>query len=489
MINTDAAALEARYGNKAGVAVESGPIQDLYAPGVRGGPGVIASGMPVKQGQIPVGQPVPEGVIIEQRVGRAMAPSMAVVPPQVNQGPQPSMQVVPPTGAGKTTIGTFVDRSFAGQPEHLQAWAGDPTARPQAPSQPAVSPSTSNPLASQQQVFTPQPPTPAKERKKLDLVQAILDHMHELGGYEAEACQKFYDRSQQSLKQYMKNPGAIPMECLLKFLDRKPGVRVQLLDELEPHLSMNAAEGWLQSLPNRGKTDCMLCTPILGQPTLPFAWAIGYLHKKYELGWDVQADTMIARSRNMLAKRFLDSGVKYSFWVDGDIGLPLPKKDYFTWMSGATAIPEEFTQYDPLGRLLGHSKPIVGGVYASRKYHGQLVIQPEIYPRSPEDKLLCNEIRRGTARGLHSVDWIGFGCALIHREVFLEIQRRFPQLAPQAEYAPWRFFQTEGDEGEDEAFCKRAKACGIPIWLDTQLVCAHIGNFAFLPEHTVPRPG
>jgi hypothetical protein len=49
---------------------------------------------------------------------------------------------------------------------------------------------------------------------------------------------------------------------------------------------------------------------------------------------------------------------------------------------------------------------------------------------------------------------------------------------------PWRFFQPEGDEGEDEAFCKRVKACNIPINLDTELVCGHVGNMAFMPDHT-----
>jgi len=107
------------------------------------------------------------------------------------------------------------------------------------------------------------------------------------------------------------------------------------------------------------------------------------------------------------------------------------------------------------------------------------VIQPEIKPRNHEDKLLCNDIRRGTATGLVNVDWIGFGCALVHREVFLELQRRFPELAPANEIEAWRFFQPLADEGEDEAICNRIKACSIPIWLDTQLVCAHLGNMAF----------
>jgi hypothetical protein len=230
----------------------------------------------------------------------------------------------------------------------------------------------------------------------------------------------------------------------------------------------------------------MICSPILERPTLPYLWVIAYLCKKYELGLSIQADTMINRSRNMLADRFLKSGALWSLWIDGDMAAPIANGDWYKWITGATAVPDEYCTYDVLARLLGHSKPVVGGVYASRKFKGQLVMQPEIKARGHEDRLLCNEIRRGSARGLAAVDWIGFGVALVHREVFLEVQRRFPQLAPHEEFAPWRYFQPDGDEGEDEAFCQRVRACSIPIWLDTQLVCGHIGPACFLPEHTQP---
>jgi hypothetical protein len=193
---------------------------------------------------------------------------------------------------------------------------------------------------------------------------------------------------------------------------------------------------------------------------------------------------MIDRSRNMLAHKFLASGVTWSLWLDSDIAAPIANGDWFKWITGALAVTDDAARYDVLGRLLGHGKAMVGGVYATRRYHGALCIQPEIRPRSHEDKTLCNDIRKGVARGLVDVNWIGFGCALIHREVFLEIQRRFPDLAPEAEHAPWRFFDHQGMTGEDEAFCQRAKACSIPIWLDTQLICGHVGQMAFLPEHT-----
>jgi hypothetical protein len=196
---------------------------------------------------------------------------------------------------------------------------------------------------------------------------------------------------------------------------------------------------------------------------------------------------MIVRSRNMLAKRFLASGCTWSLWVDCDVAAPIANGNYFRWLTGSTNISNEACEYDVVERLLSHRKPIVGAVYASRRYHGALVIQPEIRPRSHEDKLLANQIRRGQGQGLAGVEWLGFGCCLVHREVFLEVQRRYPGLAPQEELAPWDFFRAEGIMGEDEAFCQRVRSCSVPIWLDAQLVCGHVGNMCFLPEHTMSQ--
>lgn len=437
-INIDSAALESRFASKTGApAAGPSPLQDL--------------GMP--NAQIPTGTPVPEGTVIQQYVGRGK--SMSVVPPKQPDVNAPSMAVIPPTGSTRTTLGTIVE------------------------------PTNTNPL-------TPPADQPAepviqtqdqKNGHKLDLTKAILDHIFELGGEKSEVCQKFYDRSPQTLKNWCQNPATIPLGAILKFLGKAPEIRDDIIEILEPHWDANG-EGGTWSYPNRGKTNVMVCAPILERPTLPFMWVLLYLAKKYELGFDVQSDTRVERSRNMLAKRFLASNALWSLWIDCDMAAPIANGNWFRWLTGSTEIANESCEFDVLERLLSHRKAIVGGVYASRQYHGKLVIQPEIHPRSHEDKLLANQIRRGQGQGLAAVEWLGFGCALVHREVFLEVQRNFPQLAPQEELAPWRFFHVEGDEGEDEAFCKRVRTCSIPIWLDTQLICGHLGNMAYLPEHT-----
>jgi hypothetical protein len=438
-INIDAAAMESRFGQKTGAAPTPAPLQDL--------------GMP--NAQIPTGTPVPEGTVIQQYVGRGK--SMSVVPPKQPDANAPSMAVIPPTGSNRTTLGTLVE------PTNSNPMTAEP---------PPVSSGIEEAAAKA---------VPGKP--KLDLTKAILDHMFELGGEKSEACQKFYDRSPQTLKNWLQNPATIPLGAILKFLGKAPEIRDDIIEILEPHFDADATGGsW--SYPNRGKTNVMVCAPILERPTLPFMWTLLYLAKKYELGFDVQSDTRVERSRNMLAKRFLASNALWSLWIDCDMAAPIANGNWFRWLTGSTEISNESCEFDVLERLLSHRKAIVGGVYASRQYHGKLVMQPEIHPRSHEDKLLANQIRRGQGQGLAAVEWLGFGCALVHREVFLEVQRHFPQLAPLEELAPWRFFHVEGDEGEDEAFCKRVRTCSIPIWLDTQLICGHLGNMAYLPEHT-----
>jgi hypothetical protein len=435
MISVDAAALEAKYAGR------TGPVQPQPTPEL---------GKPTTG--IPQSKPIPEGEYISQRVGRGMA----VVPPKQSEANQPQVAVVPPQQTARTTIGTIIEPS-----------ATNPIRTTVAPDNGAV-------------------PEPEPPKVKLDLGKLIMDHIWELGGEKAEAAQKFYDRSHDTLHKWLQQPALIPLGAIQKFMARKPGIKAQILEELEPHFAANGKEGWTESYPNRGKLDATICAPVLERPTLPFLWAVAHFMKKNEMGLQIMSDTVIHRSRNMLAHRFLKGGTTWSVWIDGDMAVPLANPEWYRWITGSNNVPQEYTNYDAIDRLLTSGKPIIGGVYASRKFHGQLVIQPEIRPRNHEDKLLCNNIRAGTARGLVEVDWLGFGCCLVHRQVFLEVQRHFPNLAPESEFAPWRFFQPESDEGEDEAFSRRVKACGIPLWLDTQLICGHIGQMTFMPEHTQP---
>ena len=272
-ISIDAAAMEARYGNKAGGGQPPPPMQDLYAPDVR----PEHKTAPNKQTELPIGIPVPEGQIIQQVVGRGQ-PAMAVVPPRQPDAKAPSMAVVPPTGSNRTTIGTFVE------PNKTNPMTASPP--------PVNSGLVDAPVENSGLVdgVPNQPNQKNGQKHQLDLTKAILDHIYELGGEKSEECQKFYDRSQQTLKNWCQNPATIPLGAILKFLGRAPEVRDDIIEVLEPHFASNG-DGGTWSLPNGARTNVMVCAPILGRPTMPFLWTMLYLAKKYELGFDVQADT------------------------------------------------------------------------------------------------------------------------------------------------------------------------------------------------------
>jgi hypothetical protein len=60
-----------------------------------------------------------------------------------------------------------------------------------------------------------------------------------------------------------------------------------------------------------------------------------------------------------------------------------------------------------------------------------------------------------------SVDGVGAGCLMVHRHVYQQME------------PPW--FKFEGS-GEDLYFCRKAKALGFQIALDTSLHLGHVGT-------------
>lgn len=97
-------------------------------------------------------------------------------------------------------------------------------------------------------------------------------------------------------------------------------------------------------------------------------------------------------------------------------------------------------------------------------YEGQ--VNHEAYEASMSFR---NEVR--------PTEWVGTGCMLVHRDVFLEMQKNFPHLKPSAIKPYWDYFkpgEVDG-EGEDVAFCRRAKESGHQPFIDLGLRCMHLG--------------
>jgi hypothetical protein len=210
-----------------------------------------------------------------------------------------------------------------------------------------------------------------------------------------------------------------------------------------------------------------------------------YYAKHLDIGFDLQGETLLIRARNILAQRFLASAAQWAFWVDSDVFMPFGNPAAFLNYTKAKKLSPTFAGQNVITRLLSHKLPLVGGVYASRSPGGPLVIQSELHPRNPNDLRVNESIREGKTAGVQAQDYLANGLMMVHRSVFETIMQKQPLegLKPGESYP---FFTPTLNEGEDVAFCARARRAGFQPMLDTEIRAGHIGIYIALPEHSAP---
>lgn len=209
---------------------------------------------------------------------------------------------------------------------------------------------------------------------------------------------------------------------------------------------------------------------------------LALLKKLPWLGFQYKPNTIIQRSRNLLAHDFLNSEAEWALWIDSDIIPPFAEPGFFYHKLKATSIPPEFLNFTAPKRLLNSGKKLIGAVYARRGVNDGLCIQPALHPRNAGDKGICERLARGPFNEIIEVDYVATGCALVHRSVFEDIKKANPKLAPENPEGVWDFFGHDANkEGEDIHFCKLAKAAGHQSYLDCGCFCGHVGNFCFFP--------
>jgi hypothetical protein len=199
---------------------------------------------------------------------------------------------------------------------------------------------------------------------------------------------------------------------------------------------------------------------------------------KEKVGFDMElGDAMIYHARNKLADRFVKSGREWLLFIDDDVIVPIGRPPWTRYMGRLPVdFPTKVLEQHVVHRLLSHNKTLVGGTYFGR--------QPGGMPMCSE---MHNPVVVGEARsmkdGLRSMDWVATGCMLIHRSVFLDIQKKFPELGPEEDGRDeWDYFRPSISGGEDKDFCARARAAGHEVFLDTGLQCLHVG-FACYGAH------
>lgn len=190
-------------------------------------------------------------------------------------------------------------------------------------------------------------------------------------------------------------------------------------------------------------------------------------------------DSMIARSRNMLAAAFLRSNYEWSLWLDDDMIVPNGEPGWFkASISRDTRIADEYAGMIAPYQLVSWSKSIVSAVYFSR-HGGQ-----QITGGFPTGTSIKNRLPH---KGLLPANYCGFGCVMIHRKVYEDILVKHPELWKARTDAECQVFSTfqDGDHmaGEDQAFCNRANEAGHPTFFDMSVICGHSGRAVYyIPE-------
>lgn len=154
-------------------------------------------------------------------------------------------------------------------------------------------------------------------------------------------------------------------------------------------------------------------------------------------------DAFIHHARNVLADQFLETGVEWSFWTDDDMVFPFGNAGWFNHFTGFN-LPEKYAGKHTLNALLSHNKSIVGATYFGRNPAGRAMFY-EAMLSTPESIAENARVHNGPIDELKPVKWCATGALLVHRQVYLDLRKTFPNLAPAHPTESWHYFSNAND--------------------------------------------
>ena len=187
----------------------------------------------------------------------------------------------------------------------------------------------------------------------------------------------------------------------------------------------------------------LVAIPCMDQVPAPFCNSLALLQKAGDCTLMMKSGSLIYTSRNALATAAIHTEADLVFWLDSDMVF---KPDILLRM---------------LKTLQENNLDILSGLYFRR-----------VPPYSPVlfDQLEINGVEakysefQSIPDGLFEVGACGFGCVLMKTDVFFDVHAKFGNM-----------FAPIGNNGEDVAFCWRARQCGYKIYCDPSVICGHVG--------------
>jgi GT2 family glycosyltransferase len=198
---------------------------------------------------------------------------------------------------------------------------------------------------------------------------------------------------------------------------------------------------WEYSKPN------VLVVVLSGRELVTTAWAEGWRTLRFpeRSNRTFMYGMPFDHARSQGCRRMLDTDHEWMFFLDDDV-IPPP---------------------DTINRLLAYNADIVGGLYYRRQMPPAPVMMRDV---EGEGGQWITDYPPGS---LVEADLIGSGCMLVKRKV-LEIM---PPPWFEWKCDPYRWPDLKPYErcSEDYDFCRKARALGFKLYVDTSIQCHHAG--------------
>lgn len=194
--------------------------------------------------------------------------------------------------------------------------------------------------------------------------------------------------------------------------------------------------------------NTLIAVPCMDQVPAPFAQSLSMLNKVGTTAVSFNIGSLIYSSRDELAKRAIQMGADYVFWLDSDM----------------TFKP------DTLERLFKDKNKgdIITGLYFRRV----APFTPVLFDKLDIDENGCKWTEpKEIPNEPFEVAGCGFGCVLMPTDIFIDVQSKY-----NAMFAPI------GSVGEDLSFCWRARQLGFKIVCDPNIQLGHVGHHVITRE-------
>lgn len=187
----------------------------------------------------------------------------------------------------------------------------------------------------------------------------------------------------------------------------------------------------------------MIAVPCMDQVPFTFAKSLAVLKTFGECSLEMNCGSLVYTSRNDLATRAIAGEYDYVMWFDSDMVF---KPD---------------TMERLYKTLTENDYDIVTGIY----YRRIPPYTPTLFDRLDMEGSVCwwSEFK-DIPEEVFEVGGCGFGCVFMKTDVFLDVQGKFGNM-----------FAPIANNGEDIAFCWRARECGYKIYCDPSVECGHVG--------------